>query len=97
MNMFINLKTIDLLCGGSKYGSKYNEKQTNYDEDPRKQNKSEPKSSRWSVFKEKCKAFWGEAKEIILGIADVLGTIAVIAKSAASVVKSFKKAKGAFA
>lgn len=91
MNTYINLKTIDLLCGGSKYGSKYNnEKQTSYGEDTGKQSKSESKSSRWSVFKGKCKAFWKEAKKTVLGIADVLGTIIVI-------VKTFKKAKEAFA
>lgn len=98
MNTFINPKDINLLCNAPKYGGKYNnEALTGDNKDADQQSESKLKPGKWSVFKRKCKIFWGEAKKIVMGIADVLGTVTVLAKAVTDGIKISKKMKGVFA
>lgn len=98
MNTFIDPKNIGALCSGIQYDGRYNsETKARYNEDTNQRNESESEPGKWSTFKKKCKGFWTEVKNTVLGIADVLSTVTGLIKAVTGVVKIFKKAKGAFA
>ena len=98
MDTFISPQDIDLLCNATEYDCGYNKGTKNGCSKVSDQMKeSEIRTSKYSVFKKKCKALWSVAKEGVLGLVDVLNTITVLAKSIIGVAKIYKKMNGAFA
>lgn len=94
MKSFIELQEIESMCGSSKCSRGYKgEHQDGCSAESNKQNESEHKFSKWFVFKKKCKAFWGEVKNVLVGLSDVLGTATIFLKAYYGIKKAVMKMK----
>lgn len=94
MKTFIELQEIESMCDISKCGRGYKgDNQDGSSAGNNKQNESEPKFSKWFVFKTKCKALWGEVKNVLVRLSDVLGTATIFLKAYYGIKKAVMKMK----